>query len=48
VIEKIKKWAIERDKYDIIDVNCIISSWKIRANAKEDKVKINEKGTIAI
>ena len=40
--------TIGRDKDDIIDIESIDCAWKLQANAKEDKVKINENGHMEI
>ena len=40
--------TIRRDKDDIIDIESIECAWKLQANAKEDKVKINKNGDMEI
>ena len=45
---KTKEWTVGQDNYDIINVDSIICAWKLRGNAKEDKVNIYEKGHMNI
>ena len=47
-IKRTKELIVEINKDDIFDVDFIIWEQKLQANAKEDKVKINEKGHMVV